>query len=231
MDGFEFRKRMLKEYSRRDIPFIFITARTDSINQVKGFKLQVEDYLTKPFDPVVLVARIESVLERRAAYLERMRLDRLSGLLTKESLETYLRKEFSRIVRYGGKGSLVLVCVKNFFQIRETFGYSRGDLLLMKFGQKIRDTIRLSDYAGRHDGGEFVIFLTETSKDLASLVIKRLVRILEDTPIGDADLRCDVSAVVAAVPEKGKNYNTVLKELAETMKTMKKENRKGITVL
>ena len=47
-----------------DIPVIFITARHEVKDRVKGLRLGADDYLVKPFDVVELVARVEAVLRR-----------------------------------------------------------------------------------------------------------------------------------------------------------------------
>jgi DNA-binding transcriptional ArsR family regulator len=60
VNGFE-----LMEYSRPlNIPVIVVTAKSDVIEKVKGLKLGADDYLTKPFEIVELLARVETVLRR-----------------------------------------------------------------------------------------------------------------------------------------------------------------------
>lgn len=61
MDGFSFAKKMQEEMS---IPFIFVTAKGDEWDTVHGLKLGGDDYIVKPFKPMELLARIESVLRR-----------------------------------------------------------------------------------------------------------------------------------------------------------------------
>ena len=50
--------------SRRDIPIIMLTARSDAIDRVIGLEVGADDYITKPFEPRELVARVRSVLRR-----------------------------------------------------------------------------------------------------------------------------------------------------------------------
>ena len=60
IDGYE-----LMEYARRlGIPVIFLTALGSTENKVKGLKMGADDYLTKPFEIVELLARVEAVLRR-----------------------------------------------------------------------------------------------------------------------------------------------------------------------
>ncbi|TBL71041.1 response regulator transcription factor [Paenibacillus thalictri] len=62
MDGFEFCRR-LREIDR-DIVIIFLTARGQDLDKIKGLELGADDYIVKPFNPLELVARIRTVLRR-----------------------------------------------------------------------------------------------------------------------------------------------------------------------
>jgi serine phosphatase RsbU (regulator of sigma subunit) len=65
MDGFEILKYLKANSATRDIPVIVISANNDLGNVVKGIQLGAEDYLPKPFEPVLLRARISSSLEKK----------------------------------------------------------------------------------------------------------------------------------------------------------------------
>lgn len=47
-----------------DVPIIMLTAKSDERDELKGFELRVDEYITKPFSPKILVARVEAVLRR-----------------------------------------------------------------------------------------------------------------------------------------------------------------------
>jgi two-component system catabolic regulation response regulator CreB len=61
INGFEVCRR-LRQFS--NIPIIFLTARSDEIDRVVGFEIGADDYLTKPFSPRELVARVRAILRR-----------------------------------------------------------------------------------------------------------------------------------------------------------------------
>lgn len=62
MNGFDFYERLRKnEY---DIPVIFVTARGELEDKLKGLRLGADDYIVKPFDPAELLARVQAVLRR-----------------------------------------------------------------------------------------------------------------------------------------------------------------------
>lgn len=61
MDGFHVLKQIRETSS---VPVIMLTARSEEKDELMGFKLGVDEYVTKPFSPKVLVARVEAILKR-----------------------------------------------------------------------------------------------------------------------------------------------------------------------
>ena len=61
MDGFQLVEEM-KEM--KDIPVIMLTAKSQSADKLRGFSLGIDDYVTKPFDPDELLARVKTILKR-----------------------------------------------------------------------------------------------------------------------------------------------------------------------
>jgi two-component system catabolic regulation response regulator CreB len=64
LSGFEVFKRLRAQ--RAELPVLFLTARADEIDRVVGLELGADDYVTKPFSPRELVARVRSILRRSA---------------------------------------------------------------------------------------------------------------------------------------------------------------------
>ena len=62
MDGWEVCKT-IRRYS--EVPIVMLTARADERDELLGFELGVDEYITKPFSPKILVARIEAILRRK----------------------------------------------------------------------------------------------------------------------------------------------------------------------
>lgn len=62
LDGWETLKAV-RQYS--DLPIVMLTARADERDELQGFELGVDEYITKPFSPKILVARVEAILRRR----------------------------------------------------------------------------------------------------------------------------------------------------------------------
>jgi DNA-binding NarL/FixJ family response regulator len=75
MDGLEFCRRLRATRPGQLVPFIFLTAKKDLEDRVQGHYMGADDYITKPFEPLELLAKIESQLERsRRIHSEMIRL-------------------------------------------------------------------------------------------------------------------------------------------------------------
>ncbi len=66
IDGLEVAKQLKNDLETRDIPIMMVTAKGAEADIVTGLELGAEDYVTKPFSPRVLVARVRAVLRRKA---------------------------------------------------------------------------------------------------------------------------------------------------------------------
>ena len=62
--GIDFVVQLKKEELKRDIPIIMLTAKAEESSKIKGLKVGADDYVTKPFSPRELIARIKPVLRR-----------------------------------------------------------------------------------------------------------------------------------------------------------------------
>ena len=79
ISGIELAKRLRTDQRTHNIPIIMLTARTDERDKVMGLESGADDYITKPFSPRELMARIRAVLRRRAPQMSD-ELVRVEGL-------------------------------------------------------------------------------------------------------------------------------------------------------
>ncbi|MDH7604932.1 MAG: SpoIIE family protein phosphatase [Melioribacter sp.] len=63
MDGFEFRRELLKDPELKTIPFVFLTAKGSEEDILKGFDLEIEDYIIKTASPKVVIAKVSAILK------------------------------------------------------------------------------------------------------------------------------------------------------------------------
>ena len=77
--------REIREYSK--VPIIMLTARSDEKDELQGFELGVDEYISKPFSPKILVARVEALLRRVNAYNTEDILE-IKGIIVDKSAHT-----------------------------------------------------------------------------------------------------------------------------------------------
>src|SRR5512139_980269 len=138
LDGFAVLACMKTDPKLRDIPVIIISAMNDLQNVVKGIEQGAEDYLPKPFEPVLLRARISSSLEKKRLRDEHRRLIRTFA--DRDVAEELLRSGFS----LGGKHTRItsmFTDIRNFTTITEANDPADVIDLINQYYQIVIDTV------------------------------------------------------------------------------------------
>ncbi len=161
LDGFEViaKLKSSEEYSK--IPVIFITGLDDDSSEEKGFLLGAIDYITKPFKPKVVKARVRSYVQLYDFIRQTERLgqnDGLTGLYNKKMTEQQIKKQLSSNPPLKC-GALMIIDVDNFKSVNDTFGHLYGDAVITQLGSALRSIFQKSDILGRVGGDEFFVFL------------------------------------------------------------------------
>jgi two-component system phosphate regulon response regulator PhoB len=130
MSGIELARRLRKDEVTADIPIIMLTAKGEEENKVKGLEAGVDDYITKPFSPRELVARLKAVLRRATpkgieepVSVEGLTLDPISHRVTANEKPIELGPTEFRLLQ--------------FFMTHQDRAYSRGQLLDMVWGGNV----------------------------------------------------------------------------------------------
>jgi diguanylate cyclase (GGDEF)-like protein len=116
-------------------------------------------------------------LHMRADEFERLALlDPLTSLCNRRMAEERLAAEASRSRRYGHPLTVVAFDLDNFKHINDTFGHPVGDLVLKEFATRLLSAIRMSDFAARMGGDEFLVLLPECPTSHVEVLLARLQR-------------------------------------------------------
>ena len=108
--------------------------------------------------------------------------DGLTGLVNHKTFYEVLEKELWRSRRYGGQISLIMVDVDNLKKINDVYGHRAGDKAIKEISKRIKKCIRQIDTAARYGGDEFAVILINTSIIDASVVAKRMLDMVSQTP-------------------------------------------------
>lgn len=221
MDGASLREKCILSPESRDLPFLFLVSPKDTDGQVRALRSGVDDCVQKPVDPVVLVARVQAVLERRRAYAEMVRVDPLTRMLNRPTLLREIDLELQRAARYGRHATLALLDVDQFGTVNEEAGVAMGDLMLACLSGLILTNVRNVDLAGRYRGEAFLLYLPETRPDGARVLANRVQERLRHISDGVAAIPLSSSCALASIPEHGHDLESLLAALEAALAAAK----------
>jgi two-component system, cell cycle response regulator len=171
------------------VQVIFVSARSETEDIVKGLDTGADDYICKPFDPVELLARVRAHLrikdltERLEVANERLQqlvdIDDLTGLYNMRSVYQKLDAEIGRAQRFQRAVGVIMMDMDNFKNVNDKNDHLFGSFVLSEVGKLIRENIRQVDFAARYGGDEFLIALSETTVEGAAITAERIRKKIE----------------------------------------------------
>ena len=190
LDGYQVCRKLKESSLTKDIPVIFITAKVEQEDIIKGLEIGAVDYIKKPFNTTELLIRIKTHLDLKFSRekleeevqkkaiiqkeLERVNnelqqlsnLDGLTKIANRRNFDNYLKKE-AKIAKRENKTLSIIMCdVDHFKNYNDTYGHQMGDTCLQKIAAAISDACkRPGDLAARYGGEEFVVILPDTTPE------------------------------------------------------------------
>jgi diguanylate cyclase (GGDEF)-like protein len=174
MDGIEACQRLKKNLDTCDIPIIFLTAKSEDDDIIRGLDLGAADYITKPFNPKILLARVRthlSLRQKTKELLEFAHKDGLTLIANRRRFDSYLESEWQRCLRTQLPLSLIMIDIDFFKSYNDTYGHLQGDEILKVTAQTLEKVISGTPYlVARYGGEEFSIILSNTTLESATNV-------------------------------------------------------------
>ncbi len=172
-----------------------------------------------------LASQISMPLENAQLYVkaeQKARVDELTGLLNRRSLDEMIDNEISRHSRYGGVFSLAIVDLDSFKAYNDTYGHLSGDKLLGQIGNIIKGAIRNADHAFRYGGDEFAILLPQTTVDAALQVTERVRKKIAEGVESDK-IPVTASIGLASWPDDGISHTDIIAAADVTLYRAKRD--------
>ncbi len=174
MDGYEVLRRLRADPATARIEVIFITGMGRPEDEARGLKLGAADYITKPFNTTVVMARVATHLQvvRQRRLLERLaHMDGLTELANRRRFDEAYETEWQRATRHVHTMSVALMDIDCFKQYNDHYGHPAGDRALRAVARVAQNAMRRPcDMAARYGGEELVVLMPETDAAQAMFV-------------------------------------------------------------
>jgi len=236
MDGMELLSFVRQTPLLKNIPFLMVTGVDSTEEAVLALKNGANDYITKPYHPGELLARVDNLIKMwkfEKTLHGKATFDELTGLYNRNSFQILFKTEISRARRYGTALSLVIFDIDSFEKINEQHGHRTGECLLQHLGAFTRKQIRNVDYACRSGGEKFALILPNTDLFGATVLAERLCEEFRHLLIpvsGKESLNITCSFGVAELIAGKDDGDSLMARTDSALSESKKNGRNRVTV-
>lgn len=193
LDGLEICRRVRARSSQAYVYVMLLTANDKVGNLVEGLESGADDYLTKPFHPQELRARLRvglrmldlesGLVEARENLRFKASHDALTSIWNRGAIIELLERELSRSRRDGSSVGILLADIDHFKRINDTRGHLVGDEVLRAVTGRLKGEVRSYDAVGRYGGEEFLILLPGCDNSKLTAKAEQLVKMVERSSI------------------------------------------------
>jgi len=120
MDGYEVCEELKADEQTKEAEVIFVSAKGETTDRLRGYNVRSSDFLVKPFDPAELRAKIAVILERKRYYLDLASIDDLTNLGNRRFFNGKFNDIFEVAHRYGRVFSLAIMDIDHFKKVNDT---------------------------------------------------------------------------------------------------------------
>jgi len=167
-----------------EIPVIFVTSLNQEVEETQGLEVGAIDFISKPFSPAVIKARVRNHLElkqQRDLLSGLSFLDGLTGLSNRRRFDQFLDLEWRRGLRSRSPLSLILMDIDYFKAFNDSEGHLAGDDCLRRIAEVLEvGAHRAGDLVARYGGEEFVCVLPDTDESGARAVAEQIQSLIVD---------------------------------------------------
>ena len=227
MNGFELIKRIRRDFDKRRLAIIGVSASGNSEMSARFIKLGANDFISKPFGVEEFLCRISQNLENldlMESLHDAATRDYLTGLHNRRFFYDAAQPLLARAVRQSGNIAVMMFDIDHFKSVNDTYGHDAGDLVLKHVANALSERTRGTDIIARMGGEEFCVLLTDVDPvSLEAIARDYLDRIanLRIEISGDTTLRVTTSAGLNAVATD--NLDTLISQ-ADGLLYMAKES-------
>lgn len=212
IDGFQLLKMLQEEVVLRRTPVILITSLNDIQHEEQGLTLGAVDYITKPFHPGIVRARVNTHVKLFQYWTQIEReatVDQLTGVPNRRRYDAVSSKRWQDAIRLGAPISICMFDIDKFKVYNDTFGHPAG-------AWRRRGT----DFFARYGGEEFVALILGGGSENDFAYLKKVRQAVEDLQIPhNPEVSQWVTISIGGItvlPKVGSTYDMYLK-MADAM--------------
>lgn len=173
LDGYEVCRRLRSNARTSHCAIIMLTAKSLSADTVLGLTAGADDYISKPFDPPELVARVRAALRRARQLRDVSPLTGLPG-------NSEITRQVERLVAEGEPFALIHADLDHFKAFNDRYGFLRGDEAIKATADVLQAVMTAYEdgvcFLGHVGGDDFVILTTPDAVEEVSAAILRALR-------------------------------------------------------
>jgi diguanylate cyclase (GGDEF)-like protein len=152
-------------------PIVYLSGETNIGLQIEALRLGGDQFMTKPFNPILLAATLKTTIERHHEVRRASRHDGLTGLLN----HTVARTQLDAWVAGKATGiCIAMIDIDRFKAINNAYGYPAGDQVIRSLGWLLKGRMRVTAIVGRLGGDEFIIAARNTTIEEMQSVLDRI---------------------------------------------------------
>lgn len=215
--------RKKKEHSY--VYMILLTSKEKKENVVAGLESGADDYLTKPFHPEELKARLRTgarildLEDRLIEAREEMRFqathDALTGIWNRSVIMEFLGRELARSQREAKCTAVLLGDLDHFKNVNDTYGHVAGDEVLKETARRLQSSVRPYDFVGRYGGEEFLVILSNCDPAHGPNRAEQIRRNIAEHPIQTSAGPIPVTMSLGLLLSQGWDYGQAKELLQE----------------
>ena len=231
MDGSEVLRQIRTKFSPSLLPVVMVTAKSQSEDIVEALKNGANDYVTKPVDFAVALARVNSQIGRRRAearLAHMARHDPLTDLVNRMVFCEELERALADCRRHHRSFAVLCVDIDRFKAVNDTLGHPVGDALLQSMAERLRACVRGStDAVARFGGDEFAILQTDLREpsDAEALATRVIETIGMPHYVDGNHIMVGASVGIAIAPNDGLDPEHLLRVADLALYRAKQEGR------
>ncbi|MCX6055536.1 MAG: response regulator [Chloroflexi bacterium] len=175
MDGFTLLKQLRSNPETAFIPLILLTTKTTSEDVIEGLTIGADDYLPKPIDNNILIARVISKLNRPPVPFDNLIMDRKTGLNSLQNFKLEAAREILRASKGGKPGCLAYLEIVEIARLRERLGDRADREISKQISRIIQSESQQLDIVGFEPSGKFLLMLPEKNMAISQKYLKNIL--------------------------------------------------------